>query len=321
MEIVATLGRSWQGMKKRLFQPFDIRKWCVVGFSAWLAGLMDGGGGGGTSNFQLPDGQVQTSGGGSLAEIAAELENAFGEAWEWIVGGALALVVTIVAVVIAVLVILLWVSSRGKFVYLDNVVHDRSAIVEPWKRSREIGNSLFLFRLAVFGVALVGVFACIAVVIFAIAQMPQGGPFPLLPLVGCALVGLTLGIGIAYAMFFLDAFVVPIMYREGLKVLAAWRRFLPLLRENLGGLLLVGLFVAGLHLAVGVAVLVTGVLTCCIGFLLLLIPYVGTVILLPLLVTYRLYTVDLLGQLDAGLVLLSPDPPPAPPAVEAAPAA
>ena len=41
------LNRSWERMKHILLQPFDLAKWLVLGFSAWLAGLMDGAGGGG----------------------------------------------------------------------------------------------------------------------------------------------------------------------------------------------------------------------------------------------------------------------------------
>ena len=35
---------AWMGTKKILFQPFDIGKWFALGFSAWLATLLEGGG-------------------------------------------------------------------------------------------------------------------------------------------------------------------------------------------------------------------------------------------------------------------------------------
>ncbi len=43
-------------------------------------------------------------------------------------------------------------------------------------------------------------------------------------------------------------------------------------------------------------------LTCCIVAL----PYVGTVILLPLYVTYRLFSVEFLAQFDPGFDLFTP---------------
>ena len=38
---LAPFSRGFNRMKKALFQPFDIKKWFVVGFTAFLAGLMD----------------------------------------------------------------------------------------------------------------------------------------------------------------------------------------------------------------------------------------------------------------------------------------
>jgi len=44
------------------------------------------------------------------------------------------------------------------------------------------------------------------------------------------------------------------------------------------------------------------VLTCCI----VVLPYVGTVILLPIWVTYRLFSVEFLAQFDPGFDLFVP---------------
>ena len=46
-----SLSRSvkrFELMKRILFQPFDLKKWLVIGFAAWLANL------GGVGGFQLP---------------------------------------------------------------------------------------------------------------------------------------------------------------------------------------------------------------------------------------------------------------------------
>ena len=60
---VQPTSRAFDGMKRILFQPFDIGKWFVIGFTAWLAGLLDhtssssgssgGSGGGGGSGSSL----------------------------------------------------------------------------------------------------------------------------------------------------------------------------------------------------------------------------------------------------------------------------
>ena len=51
------LTRAWERMKSILWQPFDLAKWLVLGFSAWLAGLADGAGGGG-GKYVFDDGDV-----------------------------------------------------------------------------------------------------------------------------------------------------------------------------------------------------------------------------------------------------------------------
>src|SRR5437764_494640 len=52
IEIFKPFGESFELMKKILFQPFDLKKWPVIGFAAWVANL---GGGGGDADFNYPD--------------------------------------------------------------------------------------------------------------------------------------------------------------------------------------------------------------------------------------------------------------------------
>jgi lipopolysaccharide export LptBFGC system permease protein LptF len=113
---------------------------------------------------------------------------------------------------------------------------------------------------------------------------------------------------LAFVDLFLTDFVVPIMYRQRLKTTAAWRVFLPRLREHLGALVLYGLFVLGLHILVFVVIFAVSIWTCCIPFLILMIPVLGTVVLLPLHVTYRIFSLELLSQLGSDLGPLPPSP-------------
>ncbi|NNM29868.1 MAG: hypothetical protein HKO57_10115, partial [Akkermansiaceae bacterium] len=105
IEYVLPTSRSLAGMKRVLFQPFDLGKWFVLGFTAWLAGLADGGGssggGGGGGDVGAPGEGTQT------------LDDVLRDAGDWI-EAHLAIVIgvglVILAVVIAVAVALLWVS-------------------------------------------------------------------------------------------------------------------------------------------------------------------------------------------------------------------
>lgn len=51
IQFVEPLNLAWDRMKTALFKPFDIHKWFVVGFNAFLAGLMDASNGGSGARF------------------------------------------------------------------------------------------------------------------------------------------------------------------------------------------------------------------------------------------------------------------------------
>ncbi len=288
------LTRAWNRMLVILFHPFDLVKWLVLGFSAWLAGLASGGGGGG----RLPamDLDELDDGFSGLSDAAGSLSSFFASAV------LLPLVAFIVVVVVALVILLVWLSSRGKFIFLDNLVHNRAAIVEPWRRFARLGNSLFLWRLGLGVVALV-VFG--AVVLLMVGPAIALGGFEELSFAAMLATGLLAGVGgilFAYVALFLESFVVPIMYRYDLGATAAWRAFLPWLSSQGLWFLLYGPFVLVLFMLFAVVFLVGCVLTCCI----VLLPYVGTVLLLPAIVTYRLLSVEFLAQLDAGFDLFAP---------------
>src|SRR5205814_3468739 len=59
------------------------------------------------------------------------------------------LIIAIFVAVFVLIVLFMWLSSRGRFIFLDCVVKNRGAIVVPWREYRREGNSYFLFTLAV----------------------------------------------------------------------------------------------------------------------------------------------------------------------------
>ncbi len=300
ISLVEPLSRGWNRMTRMLFQPFDPGKWLVLGFSAWLAGLTSGGGGGG-------GGGGGHGGDADPEDLIHGLENA----WEYLLDHPLLiwLALFVIAFVVILVVVLTWVSSRGKFIFLDNVVHDRARIVEPWKRFRRLGNSLFLFRL-IFGLLTFPI--AIGMIVLAVywfwsafggGGAPDGLTLALWIVAWVGLLFFFIALG-AYISFFLEAFVVPIMYRFDLPVIAAWQYFLPMLSSHFGSFILCGLFTLMLFVGVGLCVVAIGLMTCCIGLLLIALPYIGTVLMLPVIVTYRAFTVEYLAQFHPDLVLI-----------------
>ncbi len=299
------LQRAWDHMVRMLFRPFDLTTWLVLGFSAWLANLAGSGSGGSVGNFDSDLRRNRFEGDAFAESLRDGWEYVLNHSWllSLIVGGFVFFVVLIVLVT--------WISSRGKFIFLDNVVRRRHEITEPWKRFRRLGDSLFWFRLLLglvqLSVGLVIGWGAILLFLtgFGAFGRPEGAVLGVLIALWVMVLLLYIVISIAIA-FFLDAFVVPIMYRFELTTMEAWKYFLPLFSRHGGSFILCALFVLGLAIAVMLGVVLVGFMTCCIGFVLLAIPYVGTVILLPIAVTYRAFTVQWLGQLHPDLVLIRP---------------
>jgi hypothetical protein len=76
----------------------------------------------------------------------------------------------------------------------------------------------------------------------------------------------------------------------------AWREFGALLRGRLGHFVVYLLFRVLLAIVISALVLTVVLVTCCIAGCLLAIPYLGTVLLLPILVFERAYSVHFLAQ-------------------------
>jgi hypothetical protein len=282
------LQRAIARARSLLFTPFRLETWLVLGFAAFLSDWFSGGWGhsGWERRFargHFPGGHLP---GPHLHDLAPLL-----------VWGPLLAALIVLALVAGV--VFLWLGSRGKFVFLDGVASGRAAIVEPWHRTAALGNSLFLWRLG-FTVVWGGVLLGLAAATFGGAllswirfheRLAMAPPivFGVL-LVGCV------GLLVAFVSLLLDDFVVPLMYRHGLRTNAAWRRFLPLFREHLGQFVLYALLVLVLAVAVAAVAMAVGFATCCVGFLLMVTPYVGQVVLLPLHVAYRALGPEFLAQ-------------------------
>jgi len=293
---VEPLSRAWERMKTILWRPFDLAKWLVLGFSAWLAGLADGTAGSawkGINDRDFRHGVFDFS----------HTENALHNVSNAVIW--LPLIFILILAVAAILLAILWLSSRAKFIFLDNVVHDRAQIVEPWNRMRDLGNSLFLWRLG-FMVAVGLVVLLLLVLLFAPAATLSFsdalGGLSYAAMVLGVLVLIALGIAAAFVTLLLEGFVIPIMYKFELTATEAWRYFLPWLKARPWPFILYGLLILVLGFGFVLFFAITCVLTCCI----VAIPYVGTVILLPIWVTYRLFSVEFLAQFDPGFDVFTP---------------
>jgi len=286
------LSRAFERMKTILFKPFDLGKWFTLGFTAFLAALMNSpGGSGGGGNYNVKDGDFDWD----------TFFNLPGRIMEWVSNNPfwMAVILAGIFIGIVIVVVLIWLSSRGMFMFLDNVVHNRSLIEKPWREFKTQGDSLFLWRLA-FMVITFFIFAGTMIAAFLIAYKNylEGGSLVshLMSIMGIVFIGFLMFLAAFYIWLFLDNFVVPIMYKTGLTVNNAWRKFLELLGKHPWHFILYGLYMIGLYIVVVICVIIVGLMTCCCGFILLSIPYIGSVLMLPVSVTFRALSLEYLEQ-------------------------
>ena len=279
-------------MKEILFNPFDMTKWFMLGFTAFLAGLLDGpGGGNGGNKFDKYDNRHNFD---DVAEFPSI-------AWNWLMEHTwwFSLILFGIVFIFAVVIVFNWLSSRGKFMFLDNVVHNRAEVTKPWNDYKAQGNSLFLWRL-VFGFICFAIFILLFSLFFSMFLGIHAADFPrhttAMTILGMVMILLTFVIITGYITLFMNDFVVPIMYKHQLSATKAWGRFLRLLGANFWHFLLYGIFIFVLVIVVVMIVVSFVLMTCCIGGVLLIIPYIGSVLFLPISVTFRSLSVEYLEQ-------------------------
>jgi len=290
------LSRAWERTRVILWQPFDLTKWLLLAFAAWVAGLTTD-----TGSAAMARGDSN--------DIGSQTWSGIDHAWEGLSASAIWLPLAFMGIMIglAFAVLLLWITSRFKFIFLGNLVDNQAEIVEPWKRHEALGNSLFLWRLCfalacVVGVLLVGLIFFAPAAGFSFHDALAGlsvaaGVFGVLGLV-------VFGIAVAYVALLTESFVIPIMFRYEMTVLDAWRAFLPWLKTRPAYFVVYGLFVLMLAAIFAVFFSVFCVMTCCLAA----VPYLGTALLLPVWVTYRLLSVEFLAQFHPDFDLFAPLP-------------
>ncbi len=296
VSVIDPIGPAIERVKVMLFKPFNLGKWFTVGFCAWLAYLgTGGGGGGGGGNWNAPHGPHEQQ--ARIAEGINSAKDFFLNNLYWII--PLSAIVLVLIIGIALLVT--WLNSRGQFMFLHCVAGNKSEVKVPWRKFRKHGNSFFLFRivLGVIGLAIVGVPA-LGIVLFIIMMVTKVATVvvfvPITIILG--LIVLVLAIALSLVRKFTFDFVAPIMFLQTASCVAGWREFLTILSVNKARLALYILFQIVIAIAIGTIIFIGFCIGCCLccASLLLFIPYIGTVILLPLLIFKRAYSLYYLRQ-------------------------
>jgi hypothetical protein len=304
VSVIEPMSPAIERVKVMLFRPFDLSKWFTIGFCAWLAYLGKGGGGpGGPPNFNF-----LRSGGYKRHEPAVdEIKSFIIEHLPMVIIGAAAAII----IMITLWLVFTWLTSRGKFMFLHCVAGNKAEVKIPWAKFKDHANSLFLFKivLSLISSAVMSV-PCVIGAIFLIPAIIAKQVAVIV--IGAVMLGFALlVIGIIFSLInkFTDDFVVPIMFLRMARCTAGWREFLNLLGTNKGRFALYILFQIALAVAIGFCVsMVCVVGCCCCGVsILLFIPYIGTVVLLPVFVFKRSYSLFFLKQFGLRFDVFLPD--------------
>jgi len=290
-------SQAFARMTALLFRPFDPVRWFSIGFCAWLAYL-------GTQSTVNLQQLGETSAGGFKQQVDRMID-----VLQLLPEQPVKLAWTGFAILLGLLFALwmCWVRSRGDFMFLHRWYKPDTPVHAFWMASRSSGWALFGWRVLFFLVA-AALFVLHAAIAYTHVLKPylDAGriwqPALLPPVTGCVTSLALLLIAVRLVAYLTQAFVVPLMYWSGCGVASAWRMVLALVNRHpfaLTGYLLCGM---ACWSAAMFAVLVFGLVTCCIGFIPLVLPYLNAVLLLPVTFFFRGYAVCFLSQWRPDLV-------------------
>jgi hypothetical protein len=295
---LAAASQAFARVGEVLWKPFDISRWFSMGFCAWLAYL------GSQSMYSFGDGNKQAAAISFKQQADLALDRLM---------AVLTQPHEATAAAVKVLLLLLfglWVCSlrsRGDFMFLHRWYRPDEAIRLCWQSSRAAGHELFVWRLCFFLAALAA-YALVGLAAYAQILRPywEAGKVWddawVSSAVGCATSAVLIGLGTQVVGHLAKAFVVPIMYWHGVPAARAWLAVFALCNQYpfavLGYLICGAVFWVVALCAVAALVL----LTCCVGVIPLVLPYVGAVMLLPVFLFFRGYAICFLNQWRADLI-------------------
>ncbi len=322
IDFIRVFETAWQRMTIILFQPFDIGKWGLIGFSAFLAILAEGGV---SFNNPLPYGNDGTTANHTyqtlpdalhtFKKFTAQLSALPNDPW-------LKVYICVGIAYVVIWLVLTWVGCRGEFVFLDNIVRNRAALAWPWQRYAWAGNIWFLFHLGV--VVVTAIAAAIAAAAFLYLNWtwisnerdPSAGEIGALVLSFSVL--FILGLIGTTIKFLIDSLVLPLYFKQTMSLGAALLAVMSLVFTRP---ISIFIYVLLSFLISMVAILVTCLVcisTFCVTCWVSCFPFIGTLLfslvtcqlILPVLVFKRCFQLGCLEQFGPAYDVFTVEPPP-----------
>ena len=292
--------RAIEHTRRHLF-PFRFERWLVLGCVAFLdqCGRRSG-----MAGFNVPGGPGGGGGGGGPDEGLAKVV-------QWLATHAVivaAVAAAVLTVVIGFMAVVLWLNSRGVFMYVDNVASGRADFERPWREHATRAASYFAWS---FGLALATMVGCLlllaagVVAVVALVSGPRGSGLAAgLGLAAILVLFLGLILVASLASVALHDFVAPLQIRAGVGCGAGIRLLRDLVRAQPGAFVIYVLLKILFSIVAGVVLLVAACFTCCCA----LLPVVMQTALQPLFYFERAWPLFLLRQLGYDLVADTAEP-------------
>lgn len=191
-----------------------------------------------------------------------------------------------------------YLSSRAAFAYLQMPLKMDDSVWNSMLPFARAGAGYFLWRMAFWilgslsSVLLLGVPMIFLSSAWSTIAWTGGGTLGLIALAFFLVLG--------FIALLTRDFVVPLMWAHGLPVLKAWDALLGLLGRNPLHFVLFYLVRLAVGLLVVLGLLTMGFLSCCLFFVVILIPGIGQAVLQPVFLFFRFFPLAILEELDPG---------------------
>jgi len=197
--------------------------------------------------------------------------------------------------------------------FVHCVAGNIAEVAVPWNKFSRHGNSVFVFRIVIGLIFLFTVGLPIAAAVFAGIAIGATGfnPAAIAGLTGAIFVAVVVAILFGLIAKFTADFVVPIMFLNTESVVTGWKQCLALISGNKAQMALYILFQIVIWMVIAFIAMAICLVTCCCCcclVVLFVLPYIGTVILLPLIAFKRAYSLFYLRQFGTQFDVFSVQP-------------
>ncbi len=237
MQFGDAINNAFERTKYLLWERRSRTRWRNFALLSWLCGYSGGGGGGGGGDFSSlfkgtgdkRDTSMRLLLGCSLASALGAGASEFDEIKPYI-----GLILVLCLGIFALSMFVLYASNFARVILVENIVHDRDAIAEPWSRLSGMGWSVLWWGVGYFFVSAVILGLLVVAPGVGIAVMGEHDPGMYLLYLPFFLWLFAVLLPLGFIQGYFQEIVIPLMYRQKCSSTEAWAIFKPLFNAQKG---------------------------------------------------------------------------------------